>query len=168
MYDAASTVLAQRLSQVDGVGQVNVGGGALPAVRVELDPDKLAAKRHRRSTTCAPPSRHQCQPAPRARVEEGDRTGRSAPTTRARTAADYAPVLLSYRNGAAVRLRDVAERQRLGAGRAQLRRCPTASRRSLLIVLKEPGANIIETVQRVRDCCRVCRRAIPRRSTSRW
>jgi multidrug efflux pump len=44
MYDAASTVLAQRLSQVRGVGQVNVGGGALPAVRVELDPDKLAAK----------------------------------------------------------------------------------------------------------------------------
>src|SRR5438552_6080680 len=44
MYDAASTVLAQRLSQVKGVGQVNVGGGALPAVRVELDPDKLAAR----------------------------------------------------------------------------------------------------------------------------
>ena len=44
MYDAASTVLAQRLSQVEGVGAVNVGGGALPAVRVELDPDKLAAK----------------------------------------------------------------------------------------------------------------------------
>ena len=44
MYDAASTVLAQRLSQVAGVGQVTVGGGALPAVRVELDPDKLAAR----------------------------------------------------------------------------------------------------------------------------
>src|SRR5471032_3123035 len=44
MYDAASTVLAQRLSQVEGIGQVNVGGGALPAVRVELDPDKLAAR----------------------------------------------------------------------------------------------------------------------------
>src|SRR5450830_736312 len=43
MYDAASTVLAQRLSQVEGVGQVNIGGGALPAVRVELNPDKLAA-----------------------------------------------------------------------------------------------------------------------------
>ena len=44
MYDAASTVLAQRLSQVDGVGQVSVGGGALPAVRIELDPNKLSAQ----------------------------------------------------------------------------------------------------------------------------
>src|SRR6218665_45311 len=43
MYDAASTVLAERLSQIKGIGQVNVGGGALPAVRVELNPDKLAA-----------------------------------------------------------------------------------------------------------------------------
>ncbi|MFY7906710.1 MAG: efflux RND transporter permease subunit, partial [Burkholderiaceae bacterium] len=44
MYDAASTVLAQSLSQVDGIGQVNIGGGALPAVRIQLDPNRLAAQ----------------------------------------------------------------------------------------------------------------------------
>src|SRR5437867_1495500 len=109
MYDAASTVLAQRLAQVEGVGQVNVGGGALPAVRVELNPDKLAANgialdNVRLAITATNANR------PKGAVEEGARYWQVGANDQARTAADYAPVLLSYRNGAAVRLRDVAAR----------------------------------------------------------
>src|SRR4030095_12719937 len=108
MYDAASTVLAQRLSQVKGVGAVAVGGGALPAVRVEIDPDKLAAKgialdRVRLALTSTNANR------PKGSVEEDGRYWQIGANDQARTAAEYAPVLLSYRDGAAVRLRDVAE-----------------------------------------------------------
>ena len=107
MYDAASTVLAQRLSQVEGVGQVTVGGGALPAVRVELNPDKLAAKGIaldvvRSALTATNANR------PKGSVEDGGQSWQIGANDQARTAAEYAPVLLSYRDGAAVRLRDVA------------------------------------------------------------
>ena len=92
MYDAASTVLAQRLSQVEGVGAVNVGGGALPAVRVELDPDKLAAKGIR-STTCASPLTSTNANRPKGSVEEDGRYWQIGANDQARTAAEYAPVV---------------------------------------------------------------------------
>ncbi len=148
MYDAASTVLAQRLSQVEGVGQVTVGGGALPAVRVELDPDKLAAKGIsldvvRSALTATNANR------PKGSVEDGGRSWQVGANDQAVTAAEYAPVLLSYRDGAAVRLRDVAsvvdsvqDVRNYGLANGK----PAIS----LFVQKEPGANIIETVQRVR------------------
>jgi multidrug efflux pump len=159
MYDAASTVLAQRLSQVDGVGQVNVGGGALPAVRVELNPDKLAANgialdNVRLAITATNANR------PKGAVEEGARYWQVGANDQARTAADYAPVLLSYRNGAAVRLRDVAnvidsvqDTRNYGAANGK----PAI----LLFILKEPGANVIETVGRVREILPRLRASIP-------
>jgi multidrug efflux pump len=148
MYDAASTVLAQRLSQVDGVGQVNVGGGALPAVRVELNPDKLAANgialdSVRSAITSANANR------PKGALEESGRYWQIGANDQARLAAEYGGVVLSYRNGAAVRLRDVAEvldsvqdTRNYGAANGK----PAI----LLFVLKEPGANVIETVARVK------------------
>jgi multidrug efflux pump len=149
MYDAASTVLAQRLSQVRGVGQVNVGGGALPAVRVELDPDKLAAKgialdKVRLAITSTNANR------PKGSLEEDGRYWQIGANDQARTAADYAPVLLSYRDGAAVRLRDVAE---VTDSVQDLRNYGMANGKPaiVLIIQKEPGANIIETVERVRE-----------------
>ena len=148
MYDAASTVLAQRLSQVNGVGQVNVGGGALPAVRVELDPDRLAANgialdAVRTAITSTNANR------PKGAVEEGGRSWQVGANDQARTAAEYAPVLLKYVNGAAVRLRDVAE---VVDSVQDVRNYGLANGKPaiILFVLKEPGANIIETVQRVR------------------
>ena len=148
MYDAASTVLAQRLSQVEGIGQVTVGGGALPAVRVELDPNKLAAKgisidSVRTAITATNANR------PKGAVEQGGRSWQIGANDQARTASDYAPVLLSYRDGAAVRLRDVAD---LSDSVQDVRNYGVANGKPAiaLFLLKQPGANIIETVERVR------------------
>ncbi|TMH06803.1 MAG: multidrug transporter subunit MdtC [Betaproteobacteria bacterium] len=159
MYDAASTVLAQRLSQVDGVGQVNVGGGALPAVRVELNPDKLAANgialdNVRMAITATNANR------PKGAVEQGARYWQVGANDQARTAADYAPVLLSYRNGAAVRLRDVAD---VVDSVQDTRNYGVANGKPaiLLFILKEPGANVIETVGRVREILPRLRASIP-------
>ena len=159
MYDAASTVLAQRLSQVRGVGQVNVGGGALPAVRVELDPDKLAAKgisldKVRLAITATNANR------PKGSVEDGDHHWQIGANDQALTAADYAPVLVTYRDGAAVRLRDVA---RVVDSVQDVRNYGLANGKPavVLFVLKEPGANIIETVQRVRDILPRMQASIP-------
>ena len=159
MYDTASTVLAQRLAQVDGVGQVNVGGGALPAVRVELNPDKLAANgialdQVRQAITNTNANR------PKGAVEQGGRYWQVGANDQARTAAEYAPVVLSYRDGAALRLRDVAEVsdsvqdvRNYGASNGQ----PAI----LLFIQKEPGANIIETVVHVRELLPRLQASIP-------
>ena len=164
MYDAASTVLAQRLSQVQGVGQVTVGGGALPAVRVELDPDKLASlglplDLVRTTITASNGNR------PKGVVEDGARSWQIGANDQARTAADYAPALLTWRNGAAVRLRDVAsvvdsvqDVRNFGASNGK----PAI----VLFIQKEPGANIIDTVERgCAHCCRGCRPRSRRPST---
>ncbi len=148
MYDAASTVLAQRLSQVEGVGQVTIGGGALPAVRVELNPDKLAAQgialdSVRLAITATTGNR------PKGALEEAGHYWQIGANDQARNAAEYAPVILGYRNGAAVRLRDVAE---VSDSVQDVRNYGVANGKPAisLFLLKEPGANIIETVQRVR------------------
>ena len=159
MYDAASTVLAQRIAQVPGVGQVNVGGGALPAVRVEINPDKLAANgialdNVRMALTATNANR------PKGSLEDDRRHWQIGANDQARSAADYAPVLLSYRNGAAVRLRDVAE---VVDSVQDVRNYGVANGKPavLLFVLKQPGANIIETVERVRELLPRLRAQIP-------
>ncbi|MFZ6756330.1 multidrug efflux RND transporter permease subunit [Undibacterium sp. Ji50W] len=159
MYDAASTVLAQRLAQVEGIGQVTVGGGALPAVRVELDPDKLSQKgisleNVRLALTATNANR------PKGAVEEDGHSWQISANDQARTAAEYAPVVLSYRNGAAVRLRDVAE---VVDSVQDVRNYGVANGKPaiVLFLLKEPGANIIETVERVRTLLPRLQASIP-------
>ena len=159
MYDAASTVLAQRIAQVEGVGQVSVGGGALPAVRVELNPDKLAAQgialdNIRLALTATNANR------PKGALEDGNQAWQVGANDQARTAAEYAPVILSYRNGAAVRLRDVAE---VSDSVQDTRNYGVANGKPAiaLFVLKEPGANIIETVKRVREILPRLQASIP-------
>jgi multidrug efflux pump len=159
MYDAASTVLAQRLSQVRGVGQVNVGGGALPAVRVELNPDKLASAgialdNVRLALTSTNANR------PKGSVEQGDHYWQVGANDQARTAAEYAPIILSYRDGAAVRLRDVAD---VSDSVQDVRNYGLANGKPaiLLFILKEPGANVIETVEHVREVLPRLQASIP-------
>ncbi len=108
MYDAASTVLAQKLSQVEGVGQASVNGGALPAVRVALDPVRLAAhgislEQVRSAITSTNANR------PLGAVEREDHYWQVGTNDQARMAADYAPLVLRWNKGNAVRLADVAE-----------------------------------------------------------
>ncbi|MEP6971670.1 MAG: efflux RND transporter permease subunit, partial [Betaproteobacteria bacterium] len=148
MYDAASTVLAQRLSQVNGVGQVTVGGGALPAVRVELNPDKLAANGIALDTVRTALQTTNAN-RPKGAVEQDGRYWQVGANDQARTAADYAPLVLNYVNGAAVQLRDVAN---VVDSVQDVRNYGVANGKPaiLLYVFKEPGANIIETVAGVR------------------
>ncbi|HEU4621604.1 MAG TPA: efflux RND transporter permease subunit, partial [Burkholderiaceae bacterium] len=106
MYDVASTVLAQRLSQVPGVGQVDVGGGALPAVRVQLNLPALnragiALSDVRNAIAASNANR------PKGAVEDDERRWQIGANDQAKKAADYIPLVISYRNGAAVRLGDV-------------------------------------------------------------
>ena len=110
MYDAASSIMAQRLSQVSGVGQVIVGGSALPGVRIELNPDALnkygvglEQVRTALSNTNANIAKGQ--------VSDGERRWDIGANDQLMKAVDYEPVIITYRNGAAVRIRDVAEAQ---------------------------------------------------------
>ena len=148
MYDVASTVLAQRLAQVDGVGQVTLGGGALPAVRIELDPERLTSHGLSLENVRAAVVAHNTN-RPKGVVEDGDRAWQIEANDQARTAADYAPLILRYREGRAVRLGDVAE---VVDSVQDLRNYGAADGKPaiLLILNKQPGANVIEAVQRVR------------------
>jgi len=149
MYDAASTVLAQRLSQVEGVGQVTVGGGALPAVRIELDPNKLSANgislEQVRSAVVATNANR-----PKGMLEDGSRYWQIVANDQAKQASEYAPLVLSYKNGAALRLRDAADIQ---DSVQDIRNDGLADGKSavLLILNKAPSANIIKTVDTVRS-----------------
>jgi multidrug efflux pump len=159
LYDAADTILGQKLSQVKGVGQVSVGGSALPAVRAELNPNALAAygiglADVRTALTNANANR------PKGLVEAGDQQWWIYANDQARTAAEYLPLIVSYRNGAAVRLGDVGE----AVDSVQdVRNSGSANGRPavLLIIYREPGANILEVVQRVRDLLPWLRASIP-------
>ena len=159
MYDAASTVLAQRLAQVNGIGQVSIGGGALPAVRVELNPNRLAANgisldAVRIAVTTSNANR------PKGSVEDGARSWQIEANDQARIAAEYAPIILSYRNGNAVRLQDVAE---VVDSVQDVRNYGVADGKPsiLLILNKAPGANIIEAVDKVRALLPHLRASIP-------
>ena len=159
MYDAASTVLAQRLAQVKGIGQVSIGGGALPAVRVELDPNKLAAtgmalEDVRIAITTSNANR------PKGFVEDATRSWQIGANDQATVAADYAPIILRYRNGSVVRLQDVGE---VVDSVQDVRNYGVANGKPsvLLILNKAPGANIIESVDKVRALLPQLRATIP-------
>ncbi|KZT13858.1 multidrug transporter subunit MdtB [Acidovorax sp. GW101-3H11] len=159
MYDAASTVLAQKLSQVEGVGQATVSGGALPAVRVELDPVRLAAngislEQVRSAIVTTNANR------PLGAVEREDHYWQVATNDQARVAADYAPLVLRWKNGQAVRLQDVAE---VVDSVQDVRNFGVANGKPaiLLQVYKQPGANILEAVERVRSLLPALQASIP-------
>jgi multidrug efflux pump len=159
MYDAASTVLAQRLAQVDGVGQVTVGGSALPAVRVGLNPDALArqglgTEEIRAAIAAANANR------PKGSVDDGERTWQIGANDQARTAADYIPLIVGYRNGNPIRLGDIAK---VEDSVQDLRNAGLSNGRPavLLVVNRQPNANIIETVDRVYALMPLLRASIP-------
>ena len=159
MYDAASTVLAQKLSQVEGVGQATVSGGALPAVRVELDPVRLASNgislEQVRSAIVSTNANR-----PLGAVEREDHYWQVATNDQARVAADYAPLVLRWKNGQAVRLQDVAE---VVDSVQDVRNFGVANGKPavLLQVYKQPGANILEAVERVRSLLPALQASIP-------
>jgi multidrug efflux pump len=147
MYDAASTVLSQKLSQVDGVGEVVVSGSALPAVRVELNPDalyKYGIGLEDLRAALASANSH----SPKGAIEDGDRHYQVYDNDQASTAAEYRPLIVAYRNGAAVRLTDVGD---VVDSVEDLRNAGLANGKPsvLVIIYRQPGANIVATVDRV-------------------
>jgi multidrug efflux pump len=159
VYDVASTIVGQKLSQVKGVGQVTVGGGSLPAVRVELDPLALAhaglsPEQVRTAIANANVDR------PKGVVEDGSRRWQILANDQARTAADYLPTIVAYQGGAAVRLTDVAT---VADSVQDVRNGGIANGKPaiLLIVNRQPNANIVETVAGVRAVLPQLRAAIP-------
>ncbi len=159
MYDAASTILAQKISQLSGVGQVTVGGASLPAVRVELNPTTLndygiGLDEVRAVLAAANANR------PKGSIEQGDRHWQIQANDQAKKASEYIPLIVAYRNGAAVRLSDVAE---VVDSVEDLRNVGSSNGRPsvLLIINRQPNANIIETVERVRELLPLLRASIP-------
>jgi multidrug efflux pump len=148
MYDAASNILAQRLSQLGGIGNVNIGGSSLPAVRVELNPQALynygiGLEDVRAALASANAN------SPKGTIDDGERRFQIYTNDQANVAADYTPLVIAYRNGAAVRLSDVAvvrdsvqDLRNLGMSDGQ----PSV----LVILYRQPNANIIETVDAVK------------------
>jgi multidrug efflux pump len=159
MYDAASNVLQQRLSQVSGVGQVIIGGAAQPAVRVELDP--LALSRYAIGLEDVRSALGNANAnAPKGDVEVGERRWQIYTNDQANKAAEYRNLVIAYRNGDALRLKDVAD---VEDSVQDLRNIGLADAKPavLVIIFRQPGANIITTVDSVRDAIPQLKAAMP-------
>ncbi len=148
MYDAASTIMAQKLSQIPGVGQVQVGGSALPSVRIELNPDAVdkfglgfeQVRTAIASTNANVPKGHFSNDSQMWEVGANDQIFK---------ASDYAPLIVSYSHGSPVRISDIGE----AIDSVQdLRNSGYANgvKAVLVIVYRQPNANIIDTVDLVR------------------
>ena len=148
LYDAASNILQQRLSQLDGIGQVSIGGATLPAVRVELNPTAMfhygiGLEDVRAALASANAN------SPKGAIEEGGHRYQLYTNDQASHASEYRPLVIAYRNGSAVRLSDVAD---VEDSVQDLRNEGQANGQpSVLVILsRQPGANIIDTVDQVK------------------
>jgi multidrug efflux pump len=159
MYDAASTIMAQKLSQVSGVGQVVVGGSALPSVRIELNPEAvnkygIGLEQVRTALSNANAN------IPKGQFSTGAQSVEVGATDQIFKAADYATLIAAYSHGAAVQISDlgyavdsVQDIRNSGYANGQ----PSV----LVIIFRQPGANIIDTVNRVRAAMPQLKAAIP-------
>jgi multidrug efflux pump len=159
LYDEASTVMEQKLSQIQGVGQVSVGGGALPSVRVDANPTQLAAYGLTLTNLQSALSLQNADLA-KGQITDGIVTADILANDQISHAADYKPLIVGYKNGAAVRLSDVAQvtdsvQNVRAAGYLNGKRSIT------VIIFRQPGANIIETVDRIRDQLPFIQASIP-------
>jgi multidrug efflux pump len=147
MYDAADSILSQKLAQVDGVGQVFVGGGARPAIRAELNPtllNKLGVGLDTVRTALGSANANR----PKGEVADAANAWAVDDTDQIFSADDYRKLIVSYKNGAPVRLADVGD---VDASVEDTHVVGLANGKPavLIIVFRQPGANIIATVDRV-------------------
>jgi multidrug efflux pump len=160
IYDAATNVLSQKLSQINGIGQVVIGGAALPAVRVELNPTALfkygvGLEDVRAALASANAN------SPKGSIDSDTLHYQLYTNDQASHAADYKPLVIAYRNGAAIKLSDVGDVQDSvenirNAGLSQGK--PAV----LVIVYRQPGANIIDTVDSVKAAIPQLMAAMPK------
>jgi multidrug efflux pump len=159
LYDAASTIMQQRLSQIQGVGQVNVGGSSLPAVRVDVNPTQLNSFGLGLQDVSAMLSRQNSN-APKGQIVDGTSSADITDNDQLLKAVDYMPLVVGYHNGAAVKLSDVANVQ---DSTENIRAAGFVNGKPsvLIIIFRQPGANIIDTVDRVRDAIPSLKASIP-------
>jgi multidrug efflux pump len=148
LYDEASSVIAQKLSQIQGVGQVSVGGGAGPSVRVDVNPTKLNSyglTLKNIQSVLSLQNAHQ----PAGQIDDGYSTADIITNDQISRAGQYRPLIVGYNHGAAIKLSDVADvtnsAQNIRTA-GYLNGVPSIT----VIIFRQPGANIIETVDRVR------------------
>jgi multidrug efflux pump len=159
IYDAASTVVAQKLSQVDGIGEVGVSGSSLPAVRVDLIPQAIYKYGIGLEDVRAALSSANAH-SPKGGIDVGDQRYQIYSNDQANKAADYQSLIVAYRNGAAVHLSDVGE---VTDGVENIRNAGLANGKPavLIILYRQPGANIISTVDRVKALIPQLQASIP-------
>ena len=147
MYDLASTILAQKLSQIEGVGQVFVGGGATPSVRVEVDPKKLESfglTLGNVQSTLSLQNSHE----PRGQLSDGITTQDIITNDQIGEASQYKPLIIGYHRGAAIRLEDVGD---VSDATSNIRTAGYLDgvQAVFIIIFRQPGANIIQTNDRI-------------------
>jgi multidrug efflux pump len=159
LYDSAATILQQKLEQLEGVGNVDVGGSSLPAVRVELNPDALSqygiGLEDVRAALAAANAN-----SPKGAVEVGDRQFQVYTNDQAIHAADYRDLIVAYRNGRGTLLSDIAE---VNDSVQSLRYAGIINGKSAvtLVVFKQPGANVIQTVDRIKAILPFLKASLP-------
>jgi multidrug efflux pump len=148
LYDEASSVIAQKLSQIAGVGQVSVGGGAGPSVRVEVNPTLLNSHGltlQNIQSVLTQQNAHE----PAGQISDGTTSADIVTNDQLHHADQYMPLIVGYKHGAAIRLMDVADvsdsTQNVRTA-GYLNGTPSIT----VMIFRQPGANIIDTVDRVR------------------
>jgi multidrug efflux pump len=159
MYDAASTILQQRLLQIEGVGQVTVGGSSLPAVRVELNPTQLN-NYGLGVQDVASVLRAQNANVPKGQITEAGQSEDIVANDQLLKAVYYRPLVIGYHNGAAIKLSDVADVQD-SIQNIRATGFVNGKPSILVIIFRTPGANIIDTVDRVRAALPSLKASIP-------
>jgi multidrug efflux pump len=159
LYDVGNSVVAQKLSQLPGVGNVQIGGSSLPAVRVDLDPNQLfhygiGLEDVRAALASANAN------SPKGAIEQDGHHFQLYANDQGTHAVDYRDLVIAYRNGAGVRLRDVAD---VEDSVEDLRNVGLSNGKPavLMLVFKEPQANVIETVDGIRKILPQLRAAMP-------
>jgi multidrug efflux pump len=148
LYDSANTVIQQQLSQISGVGQITLGGAALPSVRIELEPDKLSSYGIGMEDVRAAVSAANADSA-KGDIDQGDRRYEVTSNDQATVAADYRDLVIAYRNNSAVLLHDVAE---VNDANENIRNIGLYNGAPAVgvIVYPIPGANIVATDAQIR------------------
>ena len=160
MYDVADSIMGQKLAQVEGVGQVFVWGSSQPAVRIEANPNSLnklnIGLEAVRSAVAA-----QNVNIAKGSLDDGSKTWMVKANDQLKKAADYKPIIVAYRNGAAVRLSDVADVQ---DSYSNINNAGSFNGKPsvLVVIFRQPGANMISTVDRVVDALPFLRASLPK------
>lgn len=148
VYDKSSTILEQKLSQINGVGQVFIGGASSPAVRVEVNPNQLASHGLTMSAVQAALSVQNAD-LPTGQIANQSMTADIQTNDQITEAAQYRPLIIGYHNGQAVRLSDVADVYN-GSQNVRTAGYTNGVPSVTVIVFRQPGANVIATVDRIK------------------